>query len=71
MNEELVMINYRTPGPGEPCRNSCGFNVVIDDATAKALLIGASVLCQPCAIELGTTHPEAFRRADEMQKFIQ
>lgn len=69
-NEELVMVGERTTAAGPPCRNNCGFNVVLDGATIKCIEMGGSLLCLVCATRLFRDHPGEIRRATDVEKLL-
>lgn len=68
--DELVMVGERTTAAGPPCRNHCGYNVVLDGAGAKAIAVGGSLLCLVCAVRLFRDHPDAIRRATDVEKLL-
>lgn len=66
-DHELVIIAERYDGqviePGRtwPCRNRCGYEVVMTQRVLATVVAGGAAMCQPCATELAGRFPGAFR----------
>lgn len=69
--EELVMVVGRSENEtGIPCRNHCGYDIEMDGDAIKCLQMGGSLVCLVCATKLFRDHPDAVRRATDVEKLL-